>query len=731
MAIIFKEDEQIFHLQSEEISYVLKILDNGQLGHVYWGKRINHNCNLSRLIRKEEKPFEPHVLPEDQSFILDIIPQEYPAYGKTDFRYPAYHIQLENGSTITDLKYVSHEIIKGKEKLAGLPATYVEENEEAETLKIKLYDETAKLEVVLIYTIFKDYPVVTRSVHFSNKDEKNLTILRALSMSVDYPDDDYQLLQLSGAWARERGIVKRQLTEGTVSIDSKRGASSHQQNPFIALLQGNADEYQGDVFGFSLVYSGNFLAQVEVNHYHQTRVSMGINPFDFKWQLEPGGSFQTPEVVMVYSDSGLNKMSQVYHQLYRERLARGKYRNQLRPILINNWEATYFNFNDEKIINMAREAKELGIELFVLDDGWFGERDDDTSSLGDWVIDEKKLPRGLKYLVDKINEIGLKFGLWFEPEMVSPDSQLYRKHPDWCIHVADRDRSLSRSQLILDLSRKEVCNYIIDSVSKILESASISYVKWDMNRHMTEIGSATLPSSKQKETTHRYMLGLYYVLEEITNRFPDVLFESCSGGGGRYDPGMLYYMPQTWTSDNTDAVERLKIQYGTSIVYPASSMGAHVSAVPNHQVGRITSLEMRGNVAMFGNFGYELDITALSQEEKNIVKKQIEAYKKVRELIQYGEFYRLSSPFTGNETAWMSVSADQDEAFVGYYRSLAESNPPFYKIKLKGLDPAKSYQDLNTGETYGGDELMFAGLTIPTLHGDFQSVVWRLRSLQF
>lgn len=456
---------------------------------------------------------------------------------------------------------------------------------------------------------------------------------------------------------------------------------------------------------------------------------MGItyNPIDFTWLLEPGESFQTPEVVMVYSDKGLNGMSQTYHQLYRTRLARGVYRDRERPILINNWEATYFNFNEEKILRLAKTAAELGIELFVLDDGWFGKRDNDRSSLGDWFVNKQKLPNGLEGLAKNINQMGMQFGIWMEPEMVSVDSELYRKHPDWCLHVPNRPRSEGRNQLVLDYSRKEVCDYIIQAISNVLASAPISYVKWDMNRHMTEIGSAALPPERQRETVHRYMLGLYRVMEEITSRFPHILFESCSGGGGRFDPGMLYYMPQTWTSDNTDAVSRLKIQYGTSLVYPISAMGAHVSAVPNHQVHRITSLEMRGHVAMSGNFGYELDLTKLSEEEKAIVKQQVAFYKDIRRLVQFGTFYRILSPFEGNETAWMFVAEDKSEAFVAYFRVLAEANAPLSFLRLKGLDPNKDYEITGSGEVYGGDELMYVGLNVPERRGDFISVIWHLK----
>ncbi|MBB3867136.1 alpha-galactosidase [Parageobacillus toebii NBRC 107807] len=726
MGIVYNHATKTFHLQANDTSYVMQIVRSGYLAHLYWGKKIR-NVNGSRKLKFLDRPFSPNPDPSDRTFSLDTLPQEYPTYGNTDFRTPAYQVQLENGSMISELRYKTHWIYKGKPKLEGLPATYVENENEAETLEILLEDQLIGLHVTLLYTVYEKWNVITRSVRFDNNGSECIKLLRALSMNVDFPHADYEWLHLPGAWARERAVERRPLVSGTQSVESRRGASSHQHNPFIALLQKGANEDYGEVYGFSLVYSGNFLAQIEVDQFRTARVSMGINPFDFTWLLEPGESFQTPEVVMVYSDKGLNGMSQTYHQLYRTRLARGVYRDRERLILINNWEATYFDFNEEKILRLAKTAAELGIELFVLDDGWFGKRDNDRSSLGDWFVNKQKLPNGLEGLAKNINQMGMQFGLWMEPEMVSVDSELYRNHPDWCLHVPNRPRSEGRNQLVLDYSRKEVCDYIIQVVSDVLASAPISYVKWDMNRHMTEIGSAALPPERQRETVHRYMLGLYRVMEEITSRFPHILFESCSGGGGRFDPGMLYYMPQTWTSDNTDAVSRLKIQYGTSLVYPISAMGAHVSAVPNHQVHRITSLEMRGHVAMSGNFGYELDLTKLSEEEKAIVKQQVAFYKDIRRLVQFGTFYRILSPFEGNETAWMFVAEDKSEAFVAYFRVLAEANAPLSFLRLKGLDPNKDYEITGSGEVYGGDELMYVGLNVPERRGDFISVIWHLK----
>ncbi len=729
MSIIFDESTHSFHLQAGNTSYILQVYKEGYLAHLYWGRKIRKPAVDEMLVLRSRCSFSPNPDPMDTMFSLDTFPQEYPAYGNTDFRTPAYSLQLENGSTITDLRYESHEIFKGKPMLSGLPATYVESEDEAQTLELVMRDSLTRLKVVLSYTAFENQDVITRSARFINEGNTKLKLLRALSMSVDFGENDYDFMNLSGAWTRERHIERNPLSTGNKSIESRRGASSHQHNPFIALLSKDATEDHGEVYGFSLVYSGNFLAQAEIDQYQTTRVSIGINPFDFSWLLEPKEEFQTPEVVMVYSSGGIGEMSRTYHKLYRTRLCRGEFRDTVRPVLVNNWEATYFDFNAEKIEAIAKVGKELGIELFVLDDGWFGKRDNDKSSLGDWGVDTKKLPNGINDLATRVNNIGLEFGLWFEPEMVSPDSDLYRAHPDWCIHVPNRTRSEGRNQLVLDLSREEVCNYIISTVGSILKSAPISYVKWDMNRNMTEIGSPSLIAERQRETAHRYMLGLYKVMDSITKAFPKVLFESCSGGGGRFDPGLLFYMPQTWTSDNTDAVERLKIQYGTSIVYPVSTMGAHVSAVPNHQVNRNTSLKMRGDVAMCGNFGYELDLTRFSEEEKEAVKLQIAEYKQLRQLIQYGEMYRLLSPFEGNESSWMFVSEDKTEALVTYFRVLAVPNAPIRKLKLKGLKRDMEYSITQKKNSFGGDELMYCGIEIPDLIGDYQSMVWVIKCI--
>ncbi|MBO2945886.1 alpha-galactosidase [Paenibacillus sp. F411] len=729
MPIYVDKNHELFHLQSKNSSYIIQIV-RGYAAHVYYGPKLRQGSNLGGMLKYElRSSFTPNTVPDDKTISLDTLPQEYPQYGSSDFRSPGYQVKLENGSRITELVYESHAIYAGKPELEGLPAVYVEQEREAETLELTLADHVTGLKVVLCYSVFADFSAITRSVRFENGGEETLALERALSASLDFADSRYEVLYLSGAWARERHIQRRRLAPGSTSIGSRRGSSSHQLNPFMALVRPETTEHTGDAYGFSLVYSGSFMAEAEVEQFGMARLQIGMNPFDFSWQLNPGEGFQTPEAVLVYSDEGLGGMSREYHRLYRTRLCRGVHRDRERPILINNWEATYFDFNADKIEEIAKAGSELGIELFVLDDGWFGRRDKDNSSLGDWYEDRRKLPGGLADLAERVRATGLQFGLWFEPEMVSPDSDLYRSHPDWCLHVPNRRRTEAREQLILDMSREDVRAYVYERLSDIFRNVPISYVKWDMNRNMTEIGSAALPAHLQRETAHRYMLGLYGLLERITTEFPDILFESCSGGGGRFDPGILYYMPQTWTSDNTDAVERLKIQYGTSLVYPVSTMGAHVSAVPNHQVERTTSLSFRGDVAMSGNFGYELDLTRWTEEEKEIAAQQVKDYKEIRGLVQQGDLYRLLSPFEGNETAWMFVSPDKSEALVFYFKVLAEPNGPLQRVQLAGLDAGKDYQIGADGEVMGGDRLMAAGLPVSSLHGDFSSMWVRLKAV--
>ncbi len=727
MGIIVDKENLVFHLQTNETSYIMAVKKGKYLAHVYWGKKMN-TPNMDNALLMRWSCFGAMEEQEDATYSMDYVRQEYPTGCGTDYRIPAIEVEYKDGSRVCPLEYTGYKISKGKRPLEGLPAVYVEAEEEGDTLDIILEDKLKGLRVTLTYSVLSEYNAITRSVKVENGGEENVKLEKVMSLSVDFETSDYEMLQLPGAWGRERHIERRVLRSGLQSVESRRGASSHQMNPFIALLGPGANETVGNVYGINLVYSGNFTAGVEVDSLFQSRLYMGINDYDFSWLLEPGEVFTAPEAVMVFSSHGLGEMSRIYHKLYRERLVRGKYRDAVRPILANNWEATYFDFDEEKIVALAGEAKSLGIELFVLDDGWFGKRNGDNCSLGDWFVNREKLPSGIDGLAKKVKEQGISFGLWVEPEMVSPDSELYRKHPDWCIHVKDRNRTQCRSQLTLDLSRRDVCDYIIETIGSILDNAPISYIKWDMNRHMTNLGSALLPAERQKEMPHRYMLGLYHVLEEIVGKHPDVLFESCSGGGGRFDGGMLYYMPQTWTSDDTDGVERLYIQYGTSLVYPISTMGSHVSAVPNHQSGRVTSLKLRGDVAMSGNFGYELDLTKFTPEEKEEVRGQVAQYKELRTFIQSGDMYRLQSPFEGNTAAWMFLSQDKKEIFAAYFRICAKVNPGITRMKLQGLQPDGIYEIKETGQRFRGDELMEIGLVVD-MHGDYQSRTWRLHKV--
>lgn len=710
MSIVYHEKSQTFHLYNDSVSYIMTVLRNGHMGQLYFGKRIRDREDFSYLLEMCERPMGSYVYDTDRLFSLDYLKQEYPVYGSTDYHQPAVEILQKNGSRISDFCYSTFSIVDGKPELDGLPATYTEEDSEAQTLTITLEDKVTGLQAQLLYTIFTDSSAIARSVRIFNYGQDAVHLTRVMSLCLDLPDCHYDWIQLSGSWARERHVKTRRLEEGIQSIGSMRGHSSHEHNPFLVLKRPSADERQGEVMGFSFIYSGNFLMQAEVDCHHITRVLVGIHPDCFDWKLEPGESFQTPEGVMVYSDQGMNGMSQTYHRLYRHRLARGYWRDRVRPILNNNWEATYFDFTEERLVSIAKKAKECGVELFVLDDGWFGQRSNDHAGLGDWVANGQRLVNGITGLADRIEGLGMKFGLWFEPEMVNKDSNLYRAHPDWILSTPMRRESQGRYQYVLDFSRKEVVDHIYEMMSRLLHSAKVSYIKWDMNRSMTECYSSALPADRQGEVFHRYILGVYDLYERLTSEFPHILFESCASGGGRFDPGMLYYAPQGWASDDSDAVERLKIQYGTSFCYPISSIGTHVSVIPNHQVFRNTPLHTRANVAYFGTFGYELDLNKLSEEELGQVKKQIIFMKKYRKILQYGTFYRLVSPFEGNETVWMTVSDDRRTAIVGWYRVLNVVNEAYERVRLEGLDSNLCYLNKASGTRHYGDELMNLGL---------------------
>ena len=726
--IIYDKEKQIFHLRNETISYLIEVEEHGYLAHLYFGKRVNHYSGHYQYVR-DMRSFGPYPEEADHDqFSLDTVMLEYPGYGYGDFREPAYNLKLENGSRITDFRYDSFEVVKGKIAIEGLPQLYTTEENQAETLIITLKDQVSQLVLKLNYTIYRDFSTIVRSTSLINEGDEIVEINQLASQALDFPNRSFELIHFNGAWGRERQLTREAIEIGTKTLDSKRGSSSHHQNPFMALVEPTTTEFQGEAYGSCFVYSGNHQTVIEKDNYSQTRVIMGINPFNFAWQLLPGAHFQTPEVVNVYSNQGLNQMSQTYHDLFNHHLIRGGHQLEERPVLINNWEATYFDFDDEKIHGIVDEAHALGIEMFVLDDGWFGERKDDHRSLGDWFEFEGKLAHGLEGISQYVHDKGMKFGLWFEPEMISKDSDLHRAHPDWVLATPNRPRSLSRQQHVLDFSREDVREHIYQQMIAILDRVPVDYIKWDMNRNMTEVYSLLLDPSMQGEVSHRYILGLYEFMEKLTQRYPHILFESCSGGGGRYDAGMLYYMPQTWTSDNTDAVARLKIQYSTSFVYPISTMGSHVSAVPNHQTGRQTSLEIRGNVAMSGVFGYELDLTQLTESEKLEIIEQVNFYKQYRGLLQYGTFVRLKSPYEENDVAWMFVSKDQKEAIVFYFRVLAEAASAYVTLKLAGLDENQTYQ-IND-QFISGDELMNIGMYMdPNLHGDYATQSFVLKGI--
>lgn len=716
-----------FHLSTQNTSYVIEILNDSTISHMYYGPKIN-NYNGSKKYIYMDRGFSPNPNGEDSTFSYDTIPQEYPTNGNGDFRVPAYQTLEKNGSRVSNFKFIDFEIIDGKPALDGLPSTYETKNDEVKTLKIIAKDHINGLKIHLNYSVFYHSDVITRDVKFINDGSNTINLLRAMSMNIDFRDPNFEMITLYGRHNNERNFIRRKIVPGIQAVESTRTSSSSHQAPFIALAKPSTNESFGEIYGFNFVYSGNFLAQLQLDSYENTRLSIGINPYDFSWKLEPEKSFQTPEVVMTFSNEGLGGMSRKFHNFYREHLIRGKYKYKERPVVLNNWEATYFDFTEEKILELAKEGKNLGIELFVLDDGWFGKRNDINSSLGDWYPDKAKIPNGLSSLAKKIKALGLEFGIWFEPEMVSPDSDLYRAHPEWCIGIPGREKSLGRMQHVLDLSRTDVQDYIYDAVCKILETVPVDYVKWDMNRNVTELWSNKLPADQQQEVSHRYVLGLYKVLDRITTDFPNVLFENCSSGGGRYDPGMLYYMPQSWTSDNTDAVGRLEIQYGTSLTYPAITMGAHVSAIPNHQVGRTTPLKTRGDVAMAGNLGYELDVTKLSKIEKKEIQEQITFYKRNRKLIQFGNHYRLET-YDKNEFSWMFINNEQTEFLLTYVKVLSVPGAPIRFLRLSGLDPSAFYENEDTNEIFGGDELMNAGISIPRVKEDFHSMVWKFKKV--
>lgn len=706
MPISFDEKTKIFKLDTKNSSYVFTVFNGGFLTHLYYGAKLP-DANLKHLMYRgwfdSLSPYAEGV--DDPRFSADIAPMEYPTNGAGDFRISALSVRGAAGNTVTDLRYVSHKITKGKPKLPGLPATFAKDDE-AETLEIEMIDSTTGVKAWLLYTVFENYGAMTRSVRIENTGTSAVELERAYSACVELPTMDMDMVHLYGKWNKENTTVRDRLQHGIQSIRSKRGMTGPNHNPFVALARHDATEETGDVYGMNFIYSGNFAIDIETDTRGCPRVLMGINPEDFRWRLEPNESFTTPEAVMVYSANGLGEMSRTFHHFYLDHLMRSEWTKKKRPLLINSWEAAYFDFDGDKLVEFAKEAKKLGIEMLVMDDGWFGNRFDDHRALGDWQVNEEKLGGTLGELVDRVNAEGLKFGIWYEPEMINPDSDLYRAHPDWAICAPGRTKSISRYQCVLDMTRKEVRDYIFDQMYSVISKANIAYIKWDCNRNISEAASLALPAERQGEFFHRYVLGVYELMDRVTTAFPHILLENCSSGGGRFDAGMMYFSPQIWTSDNTDPIERLSIQFGASLCYPVASMGAHVSASSR------ADIVTRGNVAMCGTFGYELDPCKMTDEEKEIVKQQVADYHKYYDLIRYGDFYRITAP-TENPFVcdWEFVSPDKNE--VMFTRVVMRQPDNFYQLqRLRGLDPNKMYTDEDTGEVYSGALLMNAGINI-------------------
>lgn len=706
MPITFDEKRKIFKLDTLDSTYAIGIRE-GYLIHLYYGKKIPDDNLLDLPFRGYFATISPkNVHVDDYKFSLDVQPMEYSCNGSGDYRLAALSIKDSMGRTTTDIRYLDHKIYDGKPKLKGLPATYCNDDSEAQTLELITIDKFTGAKVTLYYTAFANYSVVTESVKVENTGKETFEIEKVASCCVNFPSMDYNMINLSGVWSRERRVITRHLAHGIQSVASKRGSSSHNHNPFVALVDDKGGEDFGDAFGFNLVYSGNFSADIETDYLDCTRLVMGINPIDFTWVVEPGDEFQSPEVVMVYSDSGMGKMSRTFHDLYNNNLIRGEWKNKKRPLLINSWEGSGFDFDQETLVRYAKEAKKLGIELLVMDDGWFGHRDSDNSSLGDWFVNESKLKGGLTKLIERVNAEGVQFGIWYEPEMISEDSELYKAHPDWCVHVEGREQSPARQQYVIDMTRQDVRDCIFNQMYDVLSKNNIAYLKWDYNRAITEPASVMLDARHSKEFFHRFILGTYELMDRITSAFPHILFESCAGGGGRFDAGMLYYMPQAWASDNTDPIERLTIQFGTTMCYPASSMGAHVSACDR------TGIETKAAVAMAGTFGYELDPKEMSEEDKEKVKEQVKNYHRYYNVIHFGDLYRIIAP-TDDEfkCAWEYVAKDKSEALLTV---VIKNRAPhdFLLVKMKGLDPEKMYRDETDGEIYSGALLMNAGINL-------------------
>ena len=721
MAIQIDAEKKIFTLETDHTMYQMQADAYGVLRHLWYGAKTG--CDMSYLQDYPDVGFSGNIYAagNDRTYSLDTLPLEYAGAGVGDFRVPAVAAVQADGSSALDLRYYSHTVKPGKYGIEGLPAVYAAEDE-AETLEVVLRDTASAVEVTLLYAVLPALDLVTRCARIRNLGETPVTLTKAASLCLDISRGSWEWVHFHGRHAMERQMERRLLFHGIQEIGSTRGTSSHHQNPTVLLCTPDCTETAGACIGAALVYSGSHQTRLECDQLGQVRMVMGIHPDLFRWELKAGETFSTPEVMLSYSDTGLETLSHHFHQAIREHICRGKYQLAERPVLINNWEATYFGFDTEKILHIAEEAARLGVDMLVLDDGWFGKRDDDCSGLGDWFVNETKLSGGLHDLVEKIKGMGMRFGIWFEPEMISEDSDLYRKHPDWAIRIPDRAPMRSRYQLVLDMANPEVQEYLFRVMSDVLHSADISYVKWDMNRSISDWYTRTLPADRQGEMPHRYVLGLYALLERLTAAFPDVLFEGCSGGGGRFDAGMLYYCPQIWCSDDTDAYERTKIQYGTSFFYPVSAVGSHVSTVPNHQTGRITPFETRGTVAMAGSFGYELDLNLLSDGEKQEVAEQIRQFKTYGPLIHNGKYYRLTNPMAEDAALWEFAAQDGSEVLVQGMLFHAEANVLRRTVQLRGLDAEKRYRLDGTEQVYTGAALMAGGVLLPKAWGDYTPV---------
>lgn len=721
MGIIYCEKDRTFTLQTKNTTYQMQVDRYGFLLHLYYGKKTD-TC-MDYLLTYYDRGFSgnPYDAGEDRTYSMDTLPQEFPCYGNGDFRSTAFAVENADGSMSCDLRYKSHKIFEGKYNLEGLPAVYASE-EEAQTLEILMEDPVTGVKVVLLYGVLPAQDVITRSVCVKNESSGKIYLNKIESASLDFLYGDYELLTFYGRHAMERNVQRVPVVHGTQKIGSVRGTSSHQYNPMMILAEKETTEDKGNCYAMSFVYSGCFQGEVLKDQLNQTRMMLGLQEEAFRYPLETGEMFQAPEVILSYSSEGMNRLSQNLHHCIRQHICRGKYKEEIRPILINSWEAAYFDFTGDTIYELAKAAKEVNIDMLVMDDGWFGKRDDDNSGLGDWFVNEKKLGGTLGNLIKRINDLGVKFGIWIEPEMVSEDSDLYRKHPDWALTVPDRNPVRSRNQLVLDFSRKEVVDEIYDQICKVLDQGNIEYVKWDMNRSLMDVYSSV--TRDQGRVLHDYVLGLYDFLERLVQRYPNLLIEGCSGGGGRFDAGMMYYTPQIWCSDNTDAIDRLRIQYGTSFGYPVSVVGSHVSAVPNHQTGRKTPLHTRGVVAMSGTFGYELNLMKLSEEEKQEIREQIEEYKRYAPIIQNGLYYRLSNPTTEEICAWEFVHTDEKEqskVLLNVVMQVIHGNMTVNYVKLQGLEETAVYREEKSGKRYTGAALMYGGMPLPIEPGEYQA----------